>query len=525
MQPTRDEMTQQETVTRPLLRIENITKRFPEVVANSNISIDVLPGEVLCLLGENGAGKTTLADMLYGVIRPDEGHIYLRGQPLDLKSPKEAIHAGIGMVHQHFELVTPMSALENVIIGTNEARWLDLEETRNKLESLCTQYGISIDLGAEVGRLSVGEQQWIEILKALYTGVDLLILDEPTAVLTPQGVERLFSFLRELKQRDVGIVLVTHKLYEVMEISDRVAVLRRGKLVATVNTAETSSRELARLMVGRDVILNVEKEPAQPGKAVLELVHVAAHGRALRGAVHDVSLELREGEILGLAGVSGNGQSALFDALVGVNPPTNGTIRLDGVDIAAMSPREIAARGLSGVPSDRIRQGLMMDSQIQENLILGKHRSSQFSNLGFLDRKATREFADRAIEEFEIMASSPRQVTSVLSGGNLQKVILARELLGGKPKVLVVHQPTRGLDIGASEYVRRRLVAERDRGSAILLISEDLDEIFNISDRIAVIFEGAIIGMVDPETSAREDIGMLMAGISESPDAEGHVQP
>jgi len=511
-------MTQQETATRPLLRIENVTKRFPEVVANSNVSIDVMPGEVLCLLGENGAGKTTLADMLYGVIRPDEGHIYLREQHLDLKSPKEAINAGIGMVHQHFELVTPMSTLENVIIGTKEATWLDLEETRNKLEDLCTQYGIGIDLDIEVGRLSVGEQQWIEILKALYTGVELLILDEPTAVLTPQGVARLFGFLRELKQRGVGIVLITHKLYEVMEISDRVAVLRHGKLVATVNTSETTSRKLARLMVGRDVILNVEKEPAQPGKLLLELEHVAAHGRALRGALVDVSLELREGEILGLAGVSGNGQSTLFDALVGVNTPTNGTMRLDGVDITAMSPKDIAAQGLSGVPSDRIRQGLMMDAQIQENLILGKQRSSEFSNLGFLDKKATRGFAEEAVEKFEIMASSPRQVTRVLSGGNLQKVILARELLGGSPKVLVVHQPTRGLDIGASEYVRRRLVAERDRGAAILLISEDLDEIFNLSDRIAVIYEGKIIGTVDPSTTVREDVGLLMAGISRSAD-------
>lgn len=511
-------MTQQEAATRPLLRIENVTKRFPEVVANSNVSIDVMPGEVLCLLGENGAGKTTLADMLYGVIRPDEGHIYLREQHLDLKSPKEAINAGIGMVHQHFELVTPMSTLENVIIGTKEATWLNLEETRHKLEDLCTQYGISIDLDIEVGRLSVGEQQWIEILKALYTGVELLILDEPTAVLTPQGVERLFAFLRELKQRGVGIVLITHKLYEVMEISDRVAVLRHGKLVATVNTSETTSRELARLMVGRDVILNVEKEPAKPGKLLLELEHVAAHGRALRGALVDVSLELREGEILGLAGVSGNGQSTLFDALVGVNPPTNGTMRLDEVDITAMSPKDIAAQGLSGVPSDRIRQGLMMDAQIQENLILGKQRSTTFSNLGFLDKKATRGFAEEAVEKFEIMASSPRQVTRVLSGGNLQKVILARELLGGSPKVLVVHQPTRGLDIGASEYVRRRLVAERDRGAAILLISEDLDEIFNLSDRIAVIYEGKIIGTVDPSTAVREDVGLLMAGIPQSAD-------
>ena len=491
-------MTDTQEETAPLFRVEHVTKLFPDVVANDDVTLDVKYGEVLCLLGENGAGKTTLADMLYGVYYPDEGQLFFRGEPIKLKNPGEAIEAGIGMVHQHFELVTPMSTLENVVIGTEDARWANLPAARKRLEELCERYEIDIDLDAEVGMLSVGEQQWVEILKALYTGVELLILDEPTAVLTPQGVQRLFKFLREMKQNGVGIVLITHKLWEVMEISDRVAVLRRGKLIDIVNTAETDSAGLARLMVGRDVVLDVNKDEATPGDVILQVDHLAAPGRSQRGAIEDVTFELRQGEILGLAGVSGNGQSALFDALVGVNPPTGGTVHVDGVDITHATPKDIAARGMSGVPSDRIRQGLMMDFRVQENLILGRHRSADFVSHGIISNKAMREFAETAIEQFEIMTPSSQQITRVLSGGNLQKVCLARELLGNPPRVLIVHQPTRGLDIGASEYVRRRLVAERDRGAGVLLISEDLDEIFNLSDRVVVIYEGEIIGEVDP---------------------------
>ncbi|MCZ7534458.1 MAG: ABC transporter ATP-binding protein [Acidimicrobiia bacterium] len=428
------------------------------------MTLDVRAGEVLCLLGENGAGKTTLVDMLYGVYHPDDGAILFHGEPLQIKSPGEAIELGIGMVHQHFELVTPMSTLENIVIGTDDARWANLPAARKKLEGLCEQYDIHIDLDTEVGMLSVGEQQWVEILKALYTDVELLILDEPTAVLTPQGIQRLFQFLRELKKNGVGIVLVTHKLWEVAEISDRVAVLRKGKLIDIVNTAETDTDELVRLMVGRDVVLQIDKEPAVPGPVVLHVDNIAAPGRSHRGAIKDVTFELRQGEILGLAGVSGNGQSALFDVLVGVNPPTAGTIHIADVDTTHVSPKKIAAAGLSAVPSDRIHQGVMMDFSVQENLILGRHRSSAFVSRGILKRRAIREFAFTAIKDFEIKTPSPVHKIRLLSGGNMQKVILARELMGHPPRVLVVHQPTRGLDIGASEYVRRRLVAERDRG-------------------------------------------------------------
>jgi simple sugar transport system ATP-binding protein len=503
----------------PLLRITGITKQFPDVLANDSVSIDVMPGEIHCLLGENGAGKTTLADMVYGVFRPDKGSISLKGQPLNLRSPKEAMQAGIGMVHQHFELVLPMSAVENVVIGMDD----DLQKTRTRLEELCSRYDVALDLDAETGRLSVGEQQWVEILKALYVGVDLLILDEPTAVLTPQGVERLFGFLREMKEAGLAVIFITHKLYEVMEISDRVSVLRRGKLVATVDTKNTDSRELARLMVGRDVVLTVEKAPADPGEPLLEVERIAAEGLSMRGAVRDVSLTVHQGEILGLAGVSGNGQSALFNALVGLNPPTGGSVRVGGVETTHLSPKQIANLGLAGVPSDRIHQGLVMDFQIQENLVLGRQRSADFSRAGLIRSRAMRAFADHAIEQFEIMTPSAQQRTRLLSGGNLQKVILARELTGIPPKILLVHQPTRGLDIGASEYVRRRLVEERDRGAGVLLISEDLDEIFNLSDRIAVIYEGRIIDTVDPISTNRAQIGMLMAGIKESEEERGEL--
>lgn len=502
-------MAEEGTATEPLLRIDNVTKLFPDVIANSEVSIDVHPGEIHCLLGENGAGKTTLADILYGISQPDEGEVYFKGELLLAKSPKDAIEVGIGMVHQHFELVSPMSALENVVIGTSE----DPREARRRLEELCTSYDVDIDLDVETGRLSVGEQQWVEILKALYGGVDLLILDEPTAVLTPQGVRKLFEFLNEMKSRGLAIVFITHKLWEVMEVSDRVSVLRRGKLVDTVDTADTTTEDLARLMVGRDVILTVEKAEATPGARVLEVedIHVDAH--SARGSVRGLSLDVRESEILGIAGVSGNGQKALFDALVGVQQPVSGTIKLDGEDITKLTPKQLAAKGIAAVPADRIHQGLMMDFSVQENLVLGRHKAPQFVKRGLLNQKAIAAFAEKSIADYEIMTPSAQQITRVLSGGNLQKIILAREL-SNEPRVLIVHQPTRGLDIGASEYVRRRIVEERDRGAAVILMSEDLDETFNLADRIAVIYEGQINGVLEPQDATYEKVGMLMAGIT-----------
>ncbi len=500
----------------PLLRIDNVTKHFPGVVANCEVSIDISRGEIHCLLGENGAGKTTLADILYGISRPDEGAVFFKGKPLSARSPRDALSVGIGMVHQHFELVTPMSVLENVVIGTKE----DPRQARRRLEELCATYDIDIDLDLETGRLSVGEQQWVEILKALYGGIDLLILDEPTAVLTPQGVRKLFTFLDEMRKEGLAIIFITHKLWEVMEVSDRISILRRGKLVETVNTADTTSGDLAKLMVGRDVVLDIDKGKAALGKTVIEIddIHVEPH--SVRGSLRGVSMHLKEGEVLGVAGVSGNGQSALFDILVGVRQPTSGAIRLDGASITELTPNQIAAHGVAAVPADRINQALMMDFEVQENLILGRQRTTAFQSRGFQSNKAIAAFAEQAIEDFEIATPSAQNITRVLSGGNLQKIVLAREL-STEPRVLIVHQPTRGLDVGASEYVRRRLIQERDRGAAVLLISEDLDEIFNLADRIAVIFEGEIIGELDPQDATYEKVGRLMAGLKDTSPGEG----
>ena len=497
----------------PLLVVDNVTKEFPGVVANDSVSVDIRRAEIHCLLGENGAGKTTLADILYGVYRPDSGTVRLAGRHLDLTSPRDAIDAGVGMVHQHFELVPPMSVIENVVIGTPARQWLDLSEARRRLEEFFSTYDVEIDPDAEVGRLSVGEQQWVEIFKTLYFGVEVLILDEPTAVLTPQGVEQLFRILRQMRDEGLTIILITHKLKEVMDLSDRVTVLRRGKVVGTVNTCDVDRVELARMMIGREVLLQVDKDRSEPGEAVLEVEGIHLESVTGRGSLDGLSLNVAGGEIVGVAGVSGNGQNALFDALVGVRHPHQGRIRLNGVDVTHWAPHKIAALGVASVPGDRIAQGLMMDFSVKDNLVLGNHRGWRFSRAGILDPKKISKFAEESIEGFEIKTPSASHVTRTLSGGNLQKIIMAREL-SGEPRLLVVHQPTRGLDIAASEYVRRRIVQERDRGAAVLLMSEDLDEIFQLSDRIAVIYNGRIVSVTDPEDATLEEIGMHMAGSS-----------
>ncbi len=498
-------------MTGSILSVQGVTKRFPGVVANDAVSLEIRRGEIHCLLGENGAGKTTLADILYGVYRPDEGTVSLKGRNLELHTPQDAIKAGIGMVHQHFELVPPMSVVENVVIGTSASQWLDLTEVRKRLGKFFDNYDVRIDPDAEVGRLSVGEQQWVEIFKTLYFGVEVLILDEPTAVLTPQGIEELFRILRRMRDEGLTIVLITHKLKEVMELSDRVTVLRLGKVVGTVNTSDVEIDDLARMMVGREVLFQFERQRSAPEGPILQVKDIHIESVTGRGSLKGLSLTVRSGEVVGLAGVSGNGQNALFDALVGVEKPTGGSIRIDGVDTAPLSPNRISRLGVASVPADRIAQGLMMDFNVTENLILGRHRSSRFSYGGLLRRKAIDGFAEESITGFDIRTPSASQPTRTLSGGNLQKVIMAREL-SGRPRILVAHQPTRGLDISAGEYVRRRLLEERDRGAAVLLMSEDLDEIFQLSDRIAVIFDGRIVTITTPAQADLESIGLSMAG-------------
>ncbi len=496
-----------------LLRIERLTKHFPLVVANDDISLDIRTGEIHCLLGENGAGKSTLAEILYGTSQPDSGSIYLKGQPVVMASPREAIARGIGMVHQHFVLIPPLSVIENVVVGTKlSGLWLDLREPTRRLQALCDNYGIELELNAQITQLSVGQQQWVEILKALYSGVELLILDEPTAVLTPQEVDKLFAILGKMRGDGLSIIFITHKLKEVMAVSDRVTVLRKGKLVATVNTADTTREDLARMMVGRELLQPIGSKETVSGGPVLEITDLHAHDDQGHEVLHGISATLHGGEILGLAGVSGNGQAELFDVLVGMRRAAAGKILLLGRDITNRPADYVANCGVGSVPEDRILQGLVMDFPVEENLILGVHWHKPFSIRSFLNQAAVRAFAEGAIRNFDIATPSSRQMTKFLSGGNLQKVVLAREL-SRNPDCLIASQPTRGLDVGAIEYVHRRLLDERDRGAGILLISEDLDELFALATRIAVIFKGQIVGTLNAHEATVAQVGLLMAGV------------
>ena len=497
-----------------LLRVEKLNKRFPQVWANRDVSLDVRRGEVHCLLGENGAGKTTLAECLYGTYRPDSGTIEFKGQPLDLSSPRDAIRVGIGMVHQHFVLAPPLSVLENIIVGTKLPYVLDLRGAEARLRTLCRDYGISLDPRATISQLSVGERQWVEILKALYVGVDLLILDEPTAVLTPLETEKLFAIIRKMKLEGLAVIFITHKLDEVMSVSDRVTTLRKGELVATVNTSDVNKAKLARMMVGREVVFRVEKPHLEPGPPLLGVRDLRARGDREEEALRGVSFSIRRSEILGLAGVSGNGQRELFEVLVGMRRATDGSVLLEGTDITNRPPRFMMECGVASVPEDRIGEGLVMDFRLHENIVLGLHRNHPYARWMFLDRSAIEDFANESIKNYAISTPSALHLTRVLSGGNLQKVILAREL-SRDPALFIANQPTRGLDVGATEYVHSRLLEQRQRGSAILLISEDLDEIFNLSDRIAVIFKGRIAGTLPAEEATLEKIGFLMAGMDD----------
>jgi simple sugar transport system ATP-binding protein len=497
-----------------LLKVEDLTKRFPQVVANDSVSFEVRRGEIHALLGENGAGKTTLAECIYGFYKPDAGRIYIDGSLVELDSPSDAIELGIGMVHQHFVLVPPLTVIENIIVGTpSQGLLLDLTGAETRLAGICEKYGIDIDLRAKVWQLSVGEQQWVEILKALYVGSRLLILDEPTAVLTPQETEQFFATLKQMTAEGLSIILITHKLEEVMQVSDRVTVLRRGKYVATVTTAEVSKADLARMMVGREVLFSVQKEELPPGEPVMEVRDLHARNDRGQEALRGVSFTLHRNEILGLAGVAGNGQKELFEVLAGVRKAESGRVLLQGEDITNRSPRYTMQRGIGHIPEDRIHEGLIPEFSVAENLILGQQRTELYRRGPFLNFERIRKFARTSISTFEIQTPSLDHPTKFLSGGNLQKVILARELWQC-PQVLLANQPTRGLDVGVIEYVRKRLLEKRAEGVGILLSSEDLDDIFNLSDRIMVIFKGRIMGIFDTRQADIEHIGLLMAGVT-----------
>ncbi len=496
----------------PLVKMRGITKRFPGVLANDHVDLEVQAGQVHALLGENGAGKTTLMNILSGLYRADEGEITIRGQRANLQSPRDAIALGIGMVHQHFMLVEPQTVAENVILGLKTPRFfLDMARIENRIAEFSRQYGLQVDPRARIWQLSVGEQQRVEILKMLYRGVDILIMDEPTAVLTPQEVEELFVTLRRMASEGKAVIFISHKLGEVMAISDQITVLRDGRVMATVGTGQTTKGELARMMVGREVLFQVEKTSVEPGEVVLEVRNLRAFNDKGLSALKDVSFTIRQGEILGIAGVAGNGQRELAEVVTGLRKTTEGGVFIAGCDLTNCSPRRVIREQVSHVPGDRLGMGLVPNLAVSDNVILKSYRDPPLAKGPFLDRPSIARFAARLIEAFSIATPSQQTPVKLLSGGNLQRTILAREISVG-PKLMVAVHPTRGLDIGATESVRNLLLKQREEGAAIFLISEDLDELLSISDRIAVMYEGEIMGVVSAEEADIGEIGLMMAG-------------
>jgi len=499
-----------------LLDVRSLTKRFPMVLANDQIDIIINEGEIHCLLGENGAGKSTLAESIFGYYQPDEGEIRFAGDIVEITSPSEALKLGIGMVHQHFVLVPTFSVIENVAMGLDSpGMLLNLDAVEKRLTELCQDYDVEIDLKARISDLSVGEQQWVEILKALYGGVKLLILDEPTAVLTPQESEKLFGVLKKMTSDGLAIIFITHKLKEVMEISDKVTVLRKGRLIDTVETKNVTKAVLAKMMVGREVVFHVEKEQIQKGEPILEVRDLWANNDRGQIALGGISFALYENEILGLAGVAGNGQKELIETIIGVRKATRGEILIGGEVITHDSPRETMEKGLGHIPDDRIREGLVTEFSVAQNLILGQQRERQFRKGYFLDKEQINRHAQSCVDSYEIMTPTLESRAKFLSGGNLQKLILAREF-GMEPRVLLANQPTRGLDVGVIEYVWEQLLEKRRNGDAILLASEDLDEILNLADRVMVICQGRIMDVFDIQDVKIEEIGLLMAGIEDA---------
>jgi ABC-type uncharacterized transport system ATPase subunit len=492
----------------------SITKRFLNVAANKGISFHLYPGEICALLGENGAGKTTLMNILFGYYSCDEGEIFIKGDKVDLTCPRDAISRGVGMIHQHFALVPSQSVIENVIIGTDAGKgiFLDLKSAREKLRQIQKKFRLQLDPDAKIWTLSVGEQQKVEILKALYRDVDILIMDEPTAVLSPGETEDLFRTLKSLVQEGRSVVFISHKLHEVMSISDRIIVLRAGEVVAEKKTSETTLRELANLMVGRELLEKLDKKKMQPGEPVLEIENLHALNDKKIPALKNVHLAVRRNEVLGIAGVSGNGQRELAEILFGMRKASQGKVKVKGNVLRPGSPASAIQSGMGRIPEDRIETGLLMDLTVEENLILENHVSSEFQRKGLLDFKKIQQFSEELIRAYGIKTAGRDAEAKSLSGGNLQKVMLAREL-AGKPAVLIASQPTRGLDVGAMEYVHQRILEERERGAAVLLISEDLDEIFALSDRIVVLFEGEVMGEAMVEEASREQIGLWMSGV------------
>ena len=494
------------------VQMRGITKRFPGVLANDRIDLDVYRGEVLALLGENGAGKSTLMNVLAGLYRPDEGQTVIQGQPVHFHSPRDAIVQGIGMVHQHFMLVQSLTVAENVILGLESASLiLRPEKVRQEIKTLSRRYGLQVDPNAFIWQLSVGEQQRVEILKLLFRGADVLILDEPTAVLTPQESTELATTIRHMAGEGKAIIFITHKLDEVMAFADRVTVLRAGQVISTLATQDTTKAELARLMVGREVLFRLDKQACQPGQLALEVKDLEALNDKGLPALRGVSFHICAREILGIAGVAGNGQRELAEVVTGLRRVSGGQIRVSGRDITNRSPRQVIDANVGHIPGDRLGMGLVPNLAVSDNLAMKAYRRPPLAHGPLLDQNALRRFAGRLIETFRIATPTAETPARLLSGGNQQKVVLAREITADNG-VLVAVYPSRGLDVGATEAVRRTLLEQRDEGMAILLISEDLDELSELSDRIAVFFEGQIMGVVSPGEASAEEIGLMMAG-------------
>jgi general nucleoside transport system ATP-binding protein len=496
----------------PLLELRGITKRFGSLVANDAIDFDVRLGEVHALLGENGAGKSTLMNVLYGLYSPDEGQISMDGRPLRMRSPRDAIDAGIGMVHQHFMLIPVMTVTENIVLA-NEPRQgllMDHGKAREIVRELSERFGLAVHPDDRVEEIGVAQQQRVEILKALYRQARVLILDEPTAVLTPQEAGELFTIVRGLREQGTSVIFISHKLNEVLEIADRITVLRRGVAVATQPAAGATEQGLAELMVGRSVLLRVEKQAATPGRPLLEVTDLVVNDERGLEAVRNLSLDVKAGEIVGIAGVDGNGQSQLVEAITGLADPVSGSIRVDGVEIAGKGCRTSFESGVGHIPEDRHRFGLILDFSLAENIALREYRSPPDSTSGVIWPRRMIARARKLLDEFDVRGGEPRSLAGSLSGGNQQKVVVAREVSGDR-RVLVASQPTRGLDVGAIEFVHRRLVEERDAGHAILLVSFELDEIRALSDRILVIYEGRVVAEHAPGVSEAE-LGVAMTG-------------
>lgn len=500
--------------THPAIHMTGIVKQFPKVLANDHVDLQIQKGEIHAIVGENGAGKSTLMNILYGLYKPDQGKIEIHGDPCDFQSPNDAIQKGIGMVHQHFMLVPPLTVTENIVLGMeplSAMKLFDFQKAKKLVKKISQQYGVHVDPGAKIEDIPVGAQQRVEILKTLYRGADILIMDEPTAVLTPQETEKLFEVLRLLQNSGKTIIFITHKLNEVMAISNNVTVMRQGKVTAHMPTSQTNPRELANYMVGREVLLRVTKKRHEPGKEVMKVENLTVLDNRKLEAVNNISFNVRAGEIVGIAGVAGNGQTELVEAIAGLRKPQSGKIWLQGLDIAGLNPKEIRELGLSHIPEDRLKHALIKPFPVFYNMLLGRHDQEPFAKHGFLQHKAIHKMASGLVDRFDVRPKSIDILGGNLSGGNQQKAIVAREI-DMNPRIMLVAQPTRGLDIGAIEYIHRTLLEMRSADVGMLLVSMELEEVFSLSDRILVIYEGKIMGEVRPEETTFEEVGYMMAG-------------